>query len=120
VLLALLQGSDSADRFGPRTPFEMMETTPIDADLMARLRTLLGQRCEHEGTVWRLIDILPGEGLLVLESDLQRPPIQMDQYGRASHRANAILQIRILDPATGGLTIETQDLVECLRSTIRA
>jgi hypothetical protein len=120
VLFVLFQGSDSAKRFGPRTPFKMIETTPIDADLTAQLRSLIGQRCEHEGTVWRLIDILPGDGLLVLESDLQRPPIQMDQYGRASHRANAILQIRILDPATGGLTIETQDLVECLRSTIRA
>jgi hypothetical protein len=44
----------------------------------------------------------------------------MDQYGRASHRANAILQVRILDPVEGDLTLEMQDLLECLQSTLRA
>jgi hypothetical protein len=98
----------------------MTQTHEIDAELLQRLRALLGQRCEHDGQVWRLIDVLPGEGLMVLESDLARPPIQMDQYGRASHRANAIRQIRILDPVEGGLTLEMKDLLACLQSTLRA
>ena len=98
----------------------MTKTHPIDTAFLQRLRTLLGHRCEQDGQVWRLIDILPGEGLAVLESDLARPPIQMDQYGRASHRANAILQVRILDPKSGELSIEMQDLLECLQSTLRA
>jgi hypothetical protein len=101
----------------PTTP---AQPQALDTALMQRLRSLLGHRCEHQGQVWRLIDILPGEGLAVLESDLARPPIQMDQYGRASHRANAILQIRILDPVEGVLTLEMQDLLDCLESTIRA
>jgi hypothetical protein len=98
----------------------MTQNNPIDAELMQRLRALIGHRCEHEGKVWRLIDILPGEGLVVLESDLASPPIQMDQYGRASHRANSILQIRILDRTNGALTNEMQDLLDCLQSTLRA
>lgn len=98
----------------------MTQTHEIDAELLQRLRALLGHRCEHDGQVWRLIDVLPGEGLVVLESDLARPPIQMDQYGRASHRANAISQVRILDPVEGGLTLEMQDLLDCLQSTLRA
>ncbi|RKT42962.1 hypothetical protein [Thiocapsa rosea] len=98
----------------------MEKTHAIDTALLQRLRKLLGHRCEHDGQVWRLIDILPGEGLAVLESDLARPPIQMDQYGRASHRANAILQVRILDPVAGELTREMQDLLDCLQSTLRA
>ncbi|MFB1489617.1 MULTISPECIES: hypothetical protein [unclassified Thiocapsa] len=101
----------------PTTP---TQTHAIDAALLQRLRTLIGHRCEHDGQIWRLIDILPGEGLAVLESDLARPPIQRDQYGRASHRANAILQIRILDPFEGALTLEMQDLMDCLESTLRA
>ena len=98
----------------------MTHIRTIDAALLQRLRTLLGHRCELDGQVWRLIDIVPGEGLVVLESDLARPPIQMDQYGRASHRANAILQVRILDPVEGALTREMRDLLECLQSTLLA
>jgi len=98
----------------------MTQNNLIDADLMQRLLALIGHSCEHEGKVWRLIDILPGEGLVVLESDLASPPIQMDQYGRASHRANPMLQIRILDRANGALTNEMQDLLDCLQSTLRA
>ena len=98
----------------------MTQTHAIDPALIQRLRMLIGHRCEHDGQVWRLIDILPGEGLAVLESDLARPPIQMDQYGRASHRANAIIQVRILDPVESALTLEMQDLLDCLQSTLRA
>jgi hypothetical protein len=98
----------------------MAKTHAIDTALLQRLRSLLGHRCEHDGKIWRLIDILPDEGLAVLESDLARPPIQMDQYGRASHRANAILQVQILDPVEGALTREIQDLLECLQSTLHA
>ncbi|HSO83555.1 hypothetical protein [Thiocapsa sp.] len=98
----------------------MAKTHAIDTALLQQVRSLLGHRCEHDGQVWRLIDILPGEGLVVLESDLASPPIQMDQYGRASHRANAILQVRILDPVEGEITLEMQELLECLQSTLRA
>ncbi|MFB1489096.1 MULTISPECIES: hypothetical protein [unclassified Thiocapsa] len=92
----------------------------IDAALIGRLRALIGRRCEHGGQLWHLIDILPGEGIVVLESDRARPPIQMDQYGRASHRASAILQIRIRDQASGDLTHEMQDLLAGLTSTLPA
>jgi hypothetical protein len=86
----------------------------IDAALMNRLRALVGRRCAQQGEVWRLIDVLPSEGLVILESERARPPIQTDQYGRPSHRANEILQVPILADTPSGLTDTLVELMDCL------
>ena len=86
----------------------------IDPVLLQRLRALLGRECRHEGETCRVIDLLPLEGVLVLESSSARPGIQLDQFGRASHRAPAISQIGILGPDGKGLSDELRQLVDGL------
>lgn len=86
----------------------------IDADLIERLRNLLGRRCEHEGARCKIIDLLPADGILVLEVTAARPEIQLDQFGRASHRAPQIRQIPILSVDGDGLSAQMQMLLGCL------
>lgn len=86
----------------------------IDPSLLERLHALLGHQCLHEGQSWRVIDVLPVEGILVLESGSVQPGIQLDQFGRASHRAPEIRQIRILGADGKGLSEELQALLDCL------
>ena len=86
----------------------------IDPILLQRLRALLGRECLHQGETCRVIDLLPLEGMLVLESSSARPGIQLDQFGRASHRAPAISQIGILGPDGKGLSDELRQLVDGL------
>ena len=69
----------------------------IDPHLFQHLSTLIGRTCLHRGQTWRFVDLLPREGLLVLESAEQRPGIQLDQFGRASHRAPDLWQVPVLD-----------------------
>jgi len=52
--------------------------------------------------------------MLVLQSSSARPGIQLDQFGRASHRAPAISQIGILGPDGKGLSDELRQLVDGL------
>ena len=86
----------------------------IDPILLQRLRALLGRECLHQGETCRVIDLLPLEGMLVLQSSSARPGIQLDQFGRASHRARAISQIGILGPDGEALSEELQHLVDGL------
>lgn len=86
----------------------------IDPELFERLSTLLGRTCLRRGQPWRLVDLLPGEGLLVLESAEQRPPIQLDQFGRASHRAPDLWQIPVLDGDGESLSQELEELLRDL------
>jgi hypothetical protein len=90
-------------------------TVSIDTAVLHDLKMLIGRRCTLQGTAWRLIDILPGEGLVILEGDLQRPPIQMDQYGRPSHRANEIRQIPILADDHAGLHHALREVLDALQ-----
>ena len=87
----------------------------IDPHLIDRLSTLLGRTCLHRGQPWRLIDLLPEEGLLVLESAEDRPAIQLDQFGRASHRAPEIRQIPVLAGDSEALSQELEELLGVLR-----
>jgi hypothetical protein len=90
----------------------------IDATSPRDLRTLIGRRCVHQGAVWRLIDVLPDEGLLILEDQDPRPPIQVDQYGRASHRANAIREIPIRGDHPSGLSDTLVELLDGLDQAV--
>jgi hypothetical protein len=87
----------------------------IDPNLLDRLSTLLGRTCLHRGQPWRLIDLLPEEGLLVLESAEERPAIQLNQFGRASHRAPDLCQIQVLAGDSEALSQELEELLGVLR-----
>lgn len=79
-------------------------------ELNDRLTGLLGRTWHRQGHAWRIFDLLPEAGLLVLESADGLPAIQLDQFGRASHRANELRQIPLFD-AGGGLSNELQALL---------
>jgi hypothetical protein len=68
-----------------------------DAGFLLRLRSLIGRECEHLGKRCRLIEIMADEGTLILEAREHLPPIQTDQYGQASYRANDLMQVPIYD-----------------------
>jgi hypothetical protein len=86
----------------------------IEPKLFERLSPLLGRTCLHRGRWWRLIDLLPGEGLLVLESVEQQAGIQLDQYGRASHRAPDLCQVPVLAGEGSALSEQIQTLLQNL------
>lgn len=86
----------------------------IDPKLFERLSSLLGRTCLHQGRSWRLIDLLPWEGLLVLESVEQQPGIQLDQFGRASHRAPDLCQVPVLAGEGSELSEQLQTLLRDL------
>lgn len=86
----------------------------IDPELVERLSALLGRTCLHRGQSWRLVDLLPREGLLVLESVEQRPAIQLDQFGRASYRAPDLCQVPLLEGEGEALSLELEELLQDL------
>lgn len=85
----------------------------IDPELIRTLESLIGRHCLHDGQSCRILDLLPGEGLLVVETLGTLPAIQLDQYGRASHRAPTVQQIPILAPG-GGLSEAMRGLLDCV------
>ncbi len=84
--------------------------------LIARLRALLGSRCRHRGGNCRLVDLLPAEGILVLECEDREPLILADQYGRPSYRANELLQIAIFDGSRDLPSAQIDDLLADLEA----
>jgi len=82
--------------------------------LLQRLRKLIGRDCEFLGKHCRLVEILEDEGVLVLETHEQLPPIQKDQYGHASYRANDTMQIPIFGRDGTSFSEEIMDLLACL------
>lgn len=86
-----------------------MQTTD---ELLTRLRTHLGRRCQHAGRHWRLVEILATDGRLVLESQDPEPPIQADQYGNAAFRAPEHLELALF--TDGGEP--TTDLTQLLQA----
>jgi hypothetical protein len=84
--------------------------------LVSHLRALLGRRCWYRGKPWRLLDLLPSEGILVLESLETTPPILTDQYGRASHRASRVLQVPIFGAARDLPSAQLHELLSDLDS----
>lgn len=85
-----------------------------DAGFLDRLRVLIGRDCEHLGRHCRLVEILEGEGLVVLEQRDGLPPVQVDQFGQASHRGNEVIQIPIFGADRETFSDELMDLFNCL------
>lgn len=76
--------------------------------LKDQLAVLLGRTWRDGDASWRLIDLLPEAGLLVLESTDERPAIQLDQFGRPSYRAPQLRQVPILAPDGGRPSAELE------------
>jgi hypothetical protein len=70
--------------------------------------------CEHLGRHCRLVEILEDEGLVVLEQRDGLPPVQVDQFGQASHRGNEVIQIPIFGADRETFSEELMDLFNCL------
>jgi hypothetical protein len=85
-----------------------------DDGFLDRLRGLIGRDCEYLGVHCRLVEVLAEEGTLVLERRGGLPAIQPDQYGRASHRGNEVIQIPIFGADRDRFSDELLDLMACL------
>lgn len=70
----------------------------IPNELKEQLAALLGRTWRDGHVSWRIIALLPETGLLVLESADGPSAIQLDQFGRASHRAPELREIAIFAP----------------------
>lgn len=79
--------------------------------LIHRLTALVGRTWRHRGRCWRVIDLLPDAGLVVLESTDGPPMIQLDQFGRPSHCAPELRQILMFQPDGDGPSDELRDLL---------
>lgn len=90
-----------------------------DDGFLDRLRGLIGRDCEHLGRRCRLVEVLADEGVLVLESRGGLPPVQLDQFGQASHRANEVVQIPIFGADRDHFSDELMDLFNCLSACNR-
>jgi hypothetical protein len=64
-----------------------------DVSFTERLRSLIGRECRYYGRPCRIIEVLAGEGRLILEAREPLPPIQPDQYGQAAFRANELIEV---------------------------
>jgi hypothetical protein len=84
------------------------------ADLLRRLRTLIGNDCIFRGRQYRLIEVLADDCALVLETRGGLPPIQTDQYGQALYRRNDITQVPIFGTDHEGMSEELTELLEQL------
>lgn len=86
-------------------------------ELLTRLRTHLGRRCQHAGRHWRLVEVLAADGRLVLESQDPEPPIQADQYGNAAFRAPEHLELALFTEG-GEPTEDLTRLLQALDGTV--
>ncbi len=68
-----------------------------DAVIFDRMRRLIGRDCRWLGQACRVVEVLPREARLVLELREETPPVQIDQYGQATYRANDILELPLFD-----------------------
>jgi hypothetical protein len=85
-----------------------------DARFLQRLRALIGREGEYLGRRCRLIEVLADEGALVLETREHLPPIQVDQYGQASYRANDLMQVPLYGASRDHFSDELLDLFASL------
>ncbi|MCG6861901.1 MAG: hypothetical protein LJE70_11565 [Chromatiaceae bacterium] len=86
----------------------------VDRLLLQRLRKLIGRNCDYVGKKCLVVDVLSDEHALILEAREHLPPIQSDQYGRAAHRSNEMLQIPIFDDDRTKFSEELMDLFASL------
>jgi hypothetical protein len=66
-----------------------------DATFTERLRNLIGRECRFYGRPCRIVEVLAGEGRMILEARDSLPPIQMDQYGQAAYRGNEHIEVNL-------------------------
>jgi len=66
-----------------------------DTPFTERLRNLIGRDCRYYGRPCRIIEVMAGEGRLILEARERLPPIQPDQYGQAAFRGNEHIEVRL-------------------------
>jgi hypothetical protein len=93
----------------------MSSATTKDADaFIERLRQLIGSDCHYYGRPCRIVEVLATDARVVLEAREGTPPIQADQYGQATHRANEHIEVALFD-AAGGLSEELMHLLDNLR-----
>ena len=85
-----------------------------DQRILQRLRKLIGRDCRYLGKSCRLVEILAEDGILILETREQLPPIQTDQYGQAAYRANETMQVPIFGRDGTSFSDEMMDLFACL------
>jgi hypothetical protein len=86
---------------------------------MQRLRRLIGRDCRFYGRSCRIVDILIDDGRFVLETRDSTPPIQTDQYGQATCRANDHIDVSLFDQA-GDMSEDLMHLLDGLAPDIRS
>ncbi len=67
-----------------------------------QLRKLIGKEVMHEGSCYRIIEILEHEPALVLESTGPREGIQDNQFGDPHRRVAEVYTIPVFDDASPG------------------
>ena len=82
----------------------------IDRTLMRRLRKLIGRDCMYLGKQCLVIDVLPEDGVLILETREELPPIQIDQYGQPANRSNDLQPVPIFGADKTSFSDEIMDL----------
>jgi hypothetical protein len=86
----------------------------IDQEVLRRLRNLIGRNCAYLGRRCLIIDVVSEEGALILETREGPPPIQVDQYGQPTNRANELLQVPIYGSGESWYSEEILDLFASL------
>jgi hypothetical protein len=93
------------------------EPTMNDATFTERLRKLIGRQCRFYGRPCRIVEVLAGEGRMILEARDSLPPIQMDQYGQAAYRANEHIEVNLY-AADNALSEDLIHVLEGLRDPV--
>ena len=86
------------------------------ATILRRMQSLIGKRFRYHGQTWALVDVLDEEGGVVLRNLDGGRPIQADQFGRASRRADETWLVPVFS-ADGDVLSE--DLTELLAARVR-
>jgi hypothetical protein len=86
----------------------------IDQEVLRRLRNLIGRDCAYLGRRCLIIDVVSEEGALILQTREGPPPIQVDQYGHPTNRANELLQVPIYGSGESWYSEEILDLFASL------
>ena len=93
----------------------MSSETTNEADaFIQQLRQLIGSDCHYYGRQCRIVEVLATEARVVLEAREATPPIQADQYGQATHRANEHIEVALFD-AAGEFSEELMHLLDSVR-----
>ncbi|GEM_PF-901656 len=87
-----------------------------EEEFQRRLRGLVGRRCRYLGRRWRVVEVLMGEGKLILEEEGGEPPIQSDQYRRPLRRLAETIEISLGEPGSEDLSGDCLDILESIAS----